>query len=63
MYLALGKNRLLAIEENRKTNQKLRRRIRRAHFSGIEIGINGGGGAYLPDAPFGKELTGYSVTL
>ena len=43
--LALGKNRLLAIEENVKTNQKLRAAgfdVRT--FPGSEIGINGGGG-------------------
>jgi N-dimethylarginine dimethylaminohydrolase len=43
--LALGKSRLLAIEENRKTNQKLRTAgfdVRT--FPGSEIGINGGGG-------------------
>jgi arginine deiminase len=43
--LALGRNRLLAIEENRKTNQKLRAAgfdVRT--FPGSEIGINGGGG-------------------
>ena len=43
--LALGNNRLLAIEENVKTNQKLREAgfdVRT--FPGSEIGINGGGG-------------------
>jgi N-dimethylarginine dimethylaminohydrolase len=43
--LALGKNRLLAIEENSKTNQKLRKAgfdVRT--FPASEIGINGGGG-------------------
>jgi arginine deiminase len=43
--LALGNNRLLAIEENVKTNQKLRDAgfdVRT--FAGSELGINGGGG-------------------
>jgi N-dimethylarginine dimethylaminohydrolase len=43
--LALGKNRLLAIEENRKTNARLREAgfdVRT--FSGSELCVNGGGG-------------------
>ena len=43
--LALGDKRLLAIEENRKTNERLRRAgfdVRT--FSGSELAINGGGG-------------------
>jgi N-dimethylarginine dimethylaminohydrolase len=43
--LALGNNRLIAIEENVKTNQRLREAgfdVRT--FPGSEISINGGGG-------------------
>jgi N-dimethylarginine dimethylaminohydrolase len=43
--LALGGNRLLAIEENRKTNDRLRRAGFDVHtFPGNELCINGGGG-------------------
>jgi N-dimethylarginine dimethylaminohydrolase len=43
--LALGQRRLLAIEENRKTNERLRRaRFDVRTFPGNELCINGGGG-------------------
>jgi len=43
--LALGENRLLAIEENRKTNARLREAgFEVRTFSGSELCINGGGG-------------------
>lgn len=43
--LALGKKRLLAIEENRRTNDRLRRSgFEVRTFPGSEISINGGGG-------------------
>lgn len=54
--LALGNNRLLAIKENVKTNQKLREagfdvRI----FPGSELGINGGGGPTCLTRPLVRE--------
>jgi N-dimethylarginine dimethylaminohydrolase len=43
--LTLGRNRLIALEENRKTNQKLRDAGYNVKtFSGTELCINGGGG-------------------
>lgn len=43
--LALGEGRLLAIEENMRTNQRLRKAgFEVRTFGGSEIGINGGGG-------------------
>jgi arginine deiminase len=54
--LALGKNRLLAIEENTKTNQKLNDAgfdVRT--FPGSELGINGGGGPTCLTRPLVRE--------
>jgi N-dimethylarginine dimethylaminohydrolase len=54
--LALGNNRLLAIEENVKTNQKLREAgfdVRT--FPGSELGINGGGGPTCLTRPLVRE--------
>ena len=45
MVVSLGDKRLLALEENQKTNQKLRQSgfdVRT--FSGSELCVNGGGG-------------------
>ena len=43
--LALGDNRLLAIEENKKTNARLRQAgFDLRTFPGLELGVNGGGG-------------------
>jgi N-dimethylarginine dimethylaminohydrolase len=43
--LSLGNNRLIAIEENTKTNQRLRDAgFEVSTFTGSEISINGGGG-------------------
>ena len=54
--LALGNNRLLAIEENLRTNQKLREAgfdVRT--FPGSELGINGGGGPTCLTRPLVRE--------
>jgi N-dimethylarginine dimethylaminohydrolase len=54
--LALGNNRLLAIEENLKTNERLRKAgfdVRT--FPGSELGINGGGGPTCLTRPLVRE--------
>lgn len=54
--LSLGNNRLLAIEENLKTNQKLREAgfdVRT--FPGSELGINGGGGPTCLTRPLVRD--------
>jgi N-dimethylarginine dimethylaminohydrolase len=54
--LALGNNSLLAIEENLKTNERLRKAgfdVRT--FPGSELGINGGGGPTCLTRPLVRE--------
>jgi N-dimethylarginine dimethylaminohydrolase len=54
--LALGKKRLIALEENAKTNQRLREGgFDVKTFSGSEICINGGGGPTCLTRPLLRE--------
>lgn len=53
--LTLGRNRLVALEENRKTNQKLRDAgYNLKTFSGSELCINGGGGPTCLTRPLSR---------
>ncbi len=54
--LSLGRGRLLALEENRRTNSVLRREgFDVGTFSGSELGINGGGGPTCLTRPILRE--------
>ena len=54
--LALGEGRLLAFEENRRTNERLRAAGFQVHtFAGGELGVNGGGGPTCLTRPIRRE--------
>ena len=54
--LALGEGRLLAFEENRRTNERLRAAGFQVHtFAGGELGVNGGGGPTCLTRPIERE--------
>jgi arginine deiminase len=51
----LGRNRLIALEDNRKTNQKLRDAgFNLKIFSGAELCVNGGGGPTCLTRPLSR---------